>query len=277
MSKFDLTVSIVLFKTDKLEVQNIINKLLGTKLRWKLFLIDNSPENTLQQSFENIHGNVEYIFMDKNLGFGKAHNLVINKIRMLSEFHLIMNSDIDFEPSILSRMLDYMKKDSEIGLLAPKVLNLDGTIQYTAKLLPQPLDLVVRRFVPISSIQDYFNNKYELRFLSFDKIIETPCFTGCFLLVNCRVFTEIPGFDERFFMYSEDIDFTRRINQKFKTIYYPNVSIFHEHGKGSYKNFNLLYYHIRSMVKYYNKWGWFFDKERNNINKKTLSQFSDIT
>ncbi|MEO5991906.1 MAG: glycosyltransferase family 2 protein [Ferruginibacter sp.] len=276
MSKFELTVSIVLFKTDKLEIENIIKQLLETKLRWKLFLIDNSPENTLQEFFENFNDNVEYIFMNANLGFGKAHNLVINKIKTLSEFHLIMNSDIDFEASILDQMLTYMRADYEIGLLAPKVLNMDGTIQYTAKLLPQPLDLIVRRFVPIESIQDYFNNKYELRFISFDKTMETPCFTGCFLLVNCRVFTEIEGFDEQFFMYSEDIDFTRRINQKFKTIYYPNVSIFHQHGKGSYKNIKLLYYHIRSMVKYYNKWGWFFDKERINVNKKTLSQFDEV-
>ncbi len=274
MTKFELTFSIVLYNTEKLEVENIICKLLETKLRWKLFLIDNSPHNKLQEFFENIHDNVEYIFMNENLGFGKAHNIVIDEIKDISEFHIIMNSDIDFEASILSPMLDYMKTDSDIGLLAPKVLNLDGTIQYTAKLLPQPLDLIVRRFLPIKSVQDYFNNKYELRFLSFDKIMETPCFTGCFLLVNCRVFNEISGFDNRFFMYSEDIDFTRRINQKFKTIYYPRVSIFHQHGKGSYKNFKLLYYHIQSMVRYYNKWGWFFDKERSKNNKKTLAQFN---
>ncbi len=274
MSRFELTVSIVLFKTDKLEVENVINKLLETTINWKLFLIDNSPENTLQHFFESYNDNVEYMFTNKNLGFGKAHNLVINKIKRSSDFHLILNSDIDFESSILNQMILYMMKDNNIGILAPKVLNLDGSIQYSAKLLPRPLDLIVRRFVPIKSIQDYFNNKFELRFLSFDKIMQTPCFTGCFLLVNCEVFAKVEGFDEQFFMYSEDIDFTRQVNQKYKTIYYPEVSIFHEHGKGSYKSIKLLYYHIRSMVKYYNKWGWFFDKERMQINKKTLSQFN---
>lgn len=276
MSRFELTVSIVLFKTDKLEVENVINKLLDTALNWKLYLIDNSPENTLQHFFENYDDNVEYIFANKNLGFGKAHNLVINKIKTSSDFHLILNSDIDFEASILDQMILYMSNDNTIGLLAPKVLNLDGTIQYSAKLLPRPLDLIVRRFIPIKSVQNYFNNKFELRFLSFDKIMQTPCFNGCFLMVNCAILDEIEGFDEQFFMYSEDIDFTRRINQKYKTVYYPEVSIFHEHSKGSYKSFKLLYFHIRSMIKYYNKWGWFFDKERKQINKKTLAQFNEL-
>jgi GT2 family glycosyltransferase len=73
-------------------------------------------------------------------------------------------------------------------------------------------------------------------------------------------------------MYPEDIDLTRRIHQYYKTMFYPYVSIIHEHGQGSYKSLKLLWIHISNMVKYFNKWGWFFDVDRKRINKKVLSQ-----
>lgn len=271
MANFELTASLVLYKTDRLEIQNVIRRLSETQLKWKLFLIDNSPTPDLKHYFDTIE-HVEYIFLDNNVGFGKGHNLAIDTIKESSDFHLILNADIDFKGLDLEQMVHYMRQHKEIGLLAPKVLNMDGTIQYSAKLLPRPVDLIVRRFLPFKPIQDYYNNRFELRFLSFDKIMQTPCFNGCFLLINCAVFTDVKGFDERFFMYSEDVDLTRRINQKYKTLYYPEVSIYHEHGRGSYKNFKLLYYHMRSMILYFNKWGWFFDNDRKQINKKTLLQ-----
>ena len=147
MSKFDLTASIVLYKTNKSEVENIIDKFLNITLEWKLYLVDNSPEDTLRSYFENYNQNVEYIFTNCNLGFGRAHNIVFNKVKDFSKYHLILNSDINFESKILYEIISVMQKNNDIGLLAPKVLNYDGSIQYTAKLLPRPIDLIVRRFL----------------------------------------------------------------------------------------------------------------------------------
>ena len=76
-------------------------------------------------------------------------------------------------------------------------------------------------------------------------------------------------FDERFFMYPEDIDITRRIHSAgFHTLYYPFAEIIHAHEQASYKNWNMLLIHILNMCRYFNKWGWLFDRERNEINKK---------
>jgi len=75
-------------------------------------------------------------------------------------------------------------------------------------------------------------------------------------------------------MYPEDIDITRRMHAKYKTIYYPDVSIIHDHGAESYKNIRMLRIHIVNMVKYFNKWGWYFDKERNLFNKRILNEYN---
>jgi GT2 family glycosyltransferase len=86
-------------------------------------------------------------------------------------------------------------------------------------------------------------------------------------MVRTRIFEEVGLFDERFFMYLEDVDLSRRIHSQYKTIYYPDIHIYHHYHKASYKRFKHLKYHILSAVKYFNKWGWFIDKERKTINK----------
>jgi len=102
--------------------------------------------------------------------------------------------------------------------------------------------------------------------------MQVPSLSGCFMLLRTEVLKVVGGFDERFFMYCEDFDLCRRIGQVSKTIYYPDVSVIHNYEKGSYKNSKLLRYHIQSSVKYFNKWGWFFDKERRRINNDTLDR-----
>ena len=275
MQKYNLTVSIVLYQTDIDEVNNILRILSEISLKYKVFLVDNSPTDDLKTEFQGLP-NVEYIFTGKNLGFGSGHNVAINKVKEQTEYHLVLNADVNFEGKILEEIYGYMSKNNNVGLLAPKIFNPDASIQYSAKLLPTPANLIVRRFVPIKWLQSILDNRYEFRFFSFDKIIEVPYVMGCFMFISANVFQKINGFDERFFMYPEDIDLTRRIHAKFKTIYYPKATITHKHGKGSYKNGKLLYYHITSMIKYFNKWGWFFDSERSEINNKILAQFKDI-
>ncbi len=80
-------------------------------------------------------------------------------------------------------------------------------------------------------------------------------------------------FDDRFFMYLEDTDLCRRINKVYRTVFYPYVTIYHNYGKGSYTNKKLLHYHIKSAVRYFNKWGWFNDSERKKINQEILEKF----
>ena len=80
-------------------------------------------------------------------------------------------------------------------------------------------------------------------------------------------------FDERYFMYPEDIDLTRTIHRDYITLYWPQITIIHNHERGSYKNPHLLKVHIKNMCLYFNKWGWFCDKERRLFNRLTLQQW----
>lgn len=272
---YNLTVSVVLFNTDVEEILNIEHIISESSLKIKLFFVDNSPTNSMQSLFVSKR-NVEYIHTGNNLGFGAGHNVAIEISKDISEYHLVLNADVNFKPKILEHIYEYMNQNKDVGLLAPKILNPDGTLQYSAKLLPSPANLIVRRFIPIRLVQKKMDYNYEFHFFDFNSIINVPYVMGCFMFINSKVFDSVKGFDERFFMYPEDIDLTRRIHENFKTIYYPKVVITHKHGKGSYKSLKLLYYHVTSMVKYFNKWGWFFDSKRKKINESILAQFKTM-
>jgi GT2 family glycosyltransferase len=74
-------------------------------------------------------------------------------------------------------------------------------------------------------------------------------------------------------MYFEDWDLSRRMHKKYNTIYFPKVSIYHGYESGANKSISLFITFIKSAIRYFNKWGWFVDRERVAINKAALSQF----
>ena len=270
--KYDISVSVVLFNTPFSELENIVRILQKSTLRLKAFFVDNSPGSGLERAIPDSE-TFTYIHTGKNLGFGTAHNIAIMRAKESSSFHVVMNSDVDFKAIIFEEMYVYMKANDEVGMMGPKVFNADGTVQYSAKLLPTPANLLIRRFIRLKSLQRRMDDQYEIKHFGFDKIIEIPFLLGCFLFIKMEALDKVGGFDESFFMYMEDVDLTRRIGEHYKTLYYPGVSIYHAHRRESRTNVRLLKYHIISGIKYFNKWGWVFDRSRKKMNERTLAQF----
>ena len=91
----------------------------------------------------------------------------------------------------------------------PKVYYPNGELQYLCKLIPTPFDLMFKRFLP-SSIVERRMIKFQLRFTKYNKIMNVPYLSGCFMFFRISALQDIGLFDERFFMYPEDIDITRR-------------------------------------------------------------------
>jgi GT2 family glycosyltransferase len=267
-----INASIVLYHNEKEQLRKIIESFFDTKLKVKLYLIDNSSNDDLKELL-NIDNRIEYMFNNANLGYGKAHNIAIRKsIEENIPYHIVLNPDIYFENNVLEELYDYMQSHKDIGNIMPKILYPDGEIQYLAKLLPTPIDLILRRFIPLQKWKEKRNEKYELRFTQYDKIMNIPSLSGCFMFLRTDTLKKVGLFDENIFMYLEDNDLNRRIHNRYKTIFYPKVSIIHFYEKESYVNKKLLFYHIKSAIYYFNKWGWFFDKERVYINKQTLKK-----
>ena len=172
----------------------------------------------------------------------------------------------------MENLFDYMQSNRDVGHLMPKVLYPDKKLQNLCKLLPTPLDLFARRFIPIKSIVDKINNRYQLDFFNYDEVAEIPFLSGCFMFLRTDVLKQDCLFDENFFMYLEDADLTRRISQVARTIFYPNVFIYHEYQRGAHTSKKLLWFFIKSTFTYFNKYGWFIDDYRKVTNEKTLNK-----
>lgn len=265
-----ITGSIVLYNDKKETVHRIINCFLNIKLSIKLYIIDNSSSDnkyTIPQDKR-----VEYIFNRKNVGFGAGHNIAIKRVINKSKYHLILNPDIFFEDGVVEKLYIFMEANNDIGLVMPRICYFDGSNQYLCKLLPTPLDLISRR-LNLSALTNSLRNSldtYELRFTGYDEVMDVPHLSGCFMFVRNEVFAKVGMFDENFFMYLEDVDLSRRIHRYYRTVYYPEAVVYHGHQRGSYKDSALFKYHIASAIQYFNKWGWFFDKERIRFNKEIL-------
>ena len=267
----DISCSIVLFHNPVEEIRKAIESFLSCPKNIKLYLVDNSKEDTLRYEF--VSPQIEYIFNGRNLGYGSAHNLAIEKAKEQSKYHLILNPDVEFDPKILTGLFNFMEQRDNIGLVMPKVLYRNGEIQYLCKKLPSPGDLFLRRFIP-SPVKFLFKKileAYELKNKDYNSPMDIPNLSGCFMFIRTKVFSDIGLFDEQYFLYLEDTDLCRRINNYYRTVYYPRVSIIHGYSKASYKSFRLLRYHLLSSIKYFNKWGWFNDKKRILINRSVVN------
>ena len=266
-----INVSVVLYNSNKQQVKHLLDVLAPSDQVKNIYLIDNSekPDEEYKRLYVN---KTKYVFNGKNLGYGAAHNIAIREtLKARIGYHLVVNSDIDFDRDILDEMAEFMKKNQDVGLLMPKVVYPNGELQYLCKLLPTPLDLIGRRFLPRKWMQKRMLH-FELRDTGYNKIMNVPYLSGCFMLLRADALREVGMFDERFFMYPEDIDLTRRMHRSYKTLFFPSAVVVHNHERGSYKSKKLLKIHIINMCKYFNKYGWMFDKERSEVNKQTLRE-----
>lgn len=266
-----LTASLVLYNNAPDQFGDAIRSFLeGSDGR--LIVVDNSPAPLAHASFGDPR--VSYIFAGENLGFGRGHNLALAKIGNGSDVHLFLNPDVAFGKEVLDCLLRHLELQPDVGAIMPRIQYPDGTLQRLCKLLPSPIDLFSRRFIPLKSVNRLINRRYELHALSQSEPSCVPSLSGCFLLVRTAAVREIGGFDARYFMYMEDVDLVRRIGDRWKTVYEPSVSVTHGYAKESYRNPSLRSAHVRSALAYFAKWGWIFDKGRRVRNRALLAELS---
>ncbi len=269
MEPLDVSASIVVYKNDPEDLVSAIRSVLSSPLRISCTVVDNSPTPELRSCAEQ--SGARYIFPGRNLGFGRGHNLVLSQGDEGAEYRLVLNPDVRFAPEVPWALVEFMRAHGDVGLVMPKILYADGTEQRLCKQLPSPLDLLSRRFLGGLGRALFAEQlgQYELRHLDLGVPREVPCLSGCFMFLRSTALREVGLFDERYFMYMEDVDLCRRIGAKYKTVFYPEVAITHGYAKGSYSSRKLLRYHLRSAMKYFGKWGWMFDAERRRLNSKT--------
>lgn len=227
--------------------------------------------NSISKQYSNIE--FEFIHRPDNPGYGAGHNIALLS-KETPNYHLVINADVYFNPGVLEYLYDFMEANPQIGHVMPLVKNPDGSNQFLCKLLPSPIDLFIN-LISNFSLKFKMKSKFKLIEKAYNNICFIPYLSGCFMYLRTDIIKKIGGFDERFFLYAEDIDLTRRIAEISETVCNPKVEVFHKHGRHTYKDWKMFLIHAYNVCKYFNKWGWFFDAKMNELNKKTLNQFLD--
>jgi GT2 family glycosyltransferase len=222
----NLTISIVNYNSGEYLTRCLESiKLVEDEAKIKTIVVDNNSTDESLETAKQQFPKVEFIDNKDNIGFGKAHNQVLKKLD--SEFVLLLNPDCILEKGVIKKLIEYIEKNPDTGVITCKIILPDGSVDLTAhRGLPTPW----------ASLLYFFgdNSKYHLTNRDLKNPHEVDSISGAFFLTKKEVLEKSGLFDEKFFLYGEDIDLSVRIHDAgFKVIYYPDVSITHYKGVSS--------------------------------------------
>lgn len=249
-----LSACIVLYHCGE-EINEALQCLENSDVEVAVYLCDNSPDEPTADKLQWAFPGVSVLPQSGNIGFGRANNAVLPLLQ--SRYHLIMNPDVTFDPTLLSRMTAYMDAHPGIAVLTPKVLNTDGTEQFLPKKRISVHYLLGGFLESWGGPFRRWRDEYTLADMDVRAPIPVDFATGCFLLIRTPVFLQLEGFDPRFFLYQEDTDLSRRIlEQRLGSIvYHPDMTVTHRWARENTRTFKGRMRQIRSICKYFLKWG----------------------
>lgn len=207
-------------------------RFVGDHRNAEIIVVDSASTDTSVDMVRQHFNWVQLIEAGSNVGFSKGNNLGINASH--GRFVLLLNPDTRVVGSALSNLVNYLIANPQIGVVGPKLLNSDGTTQSSRRRFPTFWTAMfestwLERFAPHKIL-----NHYYIRDADENTITEVDWVTGAAFVVRREVIESVGAFDEAFFMYSEELDWQRRIKDAgWQIISLPNAVIMHHGGKSS--------------------------------------------
>ncbi|NQV12797.1 MAG: glycosyltransferase family 2 protein [Parcubacteria group bacterium] len=260
----DLSVIVVNYKTPSLLRQCIksIQK-NPPSCNYDIIVVDNNSEDETVEMMEDDFPEVVLIANEKNLGFPKAVNQALRKSD--SKYILLLNPDITVLGESLDKMMAYLNVKESIAVLGPKLINPNGSIQYSCfKWFTSPRVALYRR-TPFGKLtrQKELVDDFLMADWDHKESREVAWILGSCMMVRRKAIDQVGLMDERFFMYMEDVDWCRRFWQKgWKVFYFPEVEVVHYYARASASESNIFLsmfnrqtrIHIKSAIKYFFKY-----------------------
>lgn len=249
------------------EALHAAQTVLGFTRRYPLtlYLVDNaSPDGSGTKLEQAARGGelriwpgqkVEVRCRKENGGFGTGHNTVLPELT--SDFHFILNPDIQLTADTLSDLADWMAARPDCVMARPSLVFPDGSAQ-RLPLRRCALRPMVYRQLPFLK----FWAKYNERYLMADKDLTQPteiefC-TGSFSAVRTAQFKQVGGFDEHYFMYVEDADLTQKMRTTGKAYLVPQYTAIHAWHRAAHRSLKPALWQTGSLLRYFGKWGFQF-------------------
>ena len=192
-----------------------------------------------------------------NRGYGAGHNRAMGEVE--SQFHLILNPDVELAPDALKLALEILKKEQDIALLAPRGFSPAGEPAFLAKAYPSVWVLGLRSLAPhwLKLRSGSALARYEMRDTQSEMVLRPITLaSGCCMWVRRAVFDDVGGFDESYFLYFEDYDLSLKLAGKGAVMEHRDVRIVHHGGGASRKGFQHIRWFVAGAARFFNQWGW---------------------
>ncbi|OGM24950.1 hypothetical protein A3D00_05030 [Candidatus Woesebacteria bacterium RIFCSPHIGHO2_02_FULL_38_9] len=245
----DLSIIIVSFNTKKL-LLDCVNSIFNNtkKIVYEIIIVDNGSSD----GSAHLTGNFKLIGNKENLGFAKANNQGIEKAK--GRYILLLNSDTVILDNVLGEMVEWMGRNSKVGIVSCSLKNKDGSLQATGGYFPTlPRVFAWMFFLDDFPILERVIKSFHPHQQNYLKEHQQDWVTGAFFLIRRQVIDEIGLIDEDYFMYVEEVDFCFRAKQKKWEIWYLSEwSITHLGGASGHKGDSLIQ-ELRSIKIFYKK------------------------
>jgi GT2 family glycosyltransferase len=279
-----MKISIIINHHQTLEVLQLclksLLKNLPENIESEIIVTDSETQEETEEIMREFFPQIIFIISEKNIGFGRSVNRALEKAQ--GEYILIINADIIIDrKETIEKMISYLKNNPKIGIIGPKLLNINNTRQVSCFRFYTPAVIACRRtFLGKTKwgkkvlshflMDDIFNSvegslqRNLLKTTFNNSPISVDWLMGSALFTKRETVKKIGYFDERFFMYLEDTDWCRRFwKAGYKVVYFPQIEMYHYHIQASKKKGGVLdlffskytRIHLSSAIKYFLKWG----------------------
>ena len=233
ITRVDVSIIVVSWNTINL-LRNCLSSIYQTTpgVTYEIIVVDNGSTDGSPDMVAGEFPTARLLRLEVNIGFARANNFGISVSK--GKYICLVNSDVEMLPACIDVLYAYIESHPKVGVLGPKILNPDLTLQPSCLGIPTPWNtlchaLALDSIFPRSS---FFGGLF-MRFWAHDKVARVGALVGCILMVRKSHLDVVGLLDERFFMYSEDVDWCKRFQEAgYEVIFMPEAKAIH-HGAGS--------------------------------------------
>ncbi len=219
----------------------------------EIIVADNNSTDESKAYFQGRYAGVRFLWFEQNHGFGKAYNKAVAQAK--GEYLLFLNPDTLVSDDILQAFKNFAETHKDFGVVGGKMIDGTGNFLPESKRgIPTPI-VAFSKLIKLYKILNFkpFNSYYASH-LHENKTGEVPVLTGALMFIKKQVFEAVGGFDEKFFMYGEDIDLSYRILQAgYQNYYLPTAKIIHFKGESSQKDAGYYRHFLETTFQFYRK------------------------
>lgn len=254
----EISASIVTYNNQN-EIRGVLDSLINSSCidSMQIYVVDNCSQDDTINIVNKEYPSVTVIHSPKNGGYGFGHNQAIKITN--AKYHFVINPDILFDTSLIERIVEFLDTHEDIVLAIPAVYDEAGILKYPPKRNPR-VRYLLSRFLPNNKLTNSWREEYEMRHQcdKDEEYLEIEVCSGSFMSMRMDAVRKIGGFDERYFMYFEDMDISRQLSRFGRIVCMKHFKVVHEGKRAAHHSNNAKKMMLDSMIKYFNKWGWRF-------------------